>query len=251
MLLVKLGGSVVTNKNKALTPRRAALDRMADALSRIDEPLVVVHGGGSFGHYWSVKYGMHTEPARYGRDGVAAVKNSMVQLDLVVLEALHGAGMAPYAVPPAVFVGETGAPVRSRAKEVGRIARSGMVPVTYGDALLHGGGGDSYILSGDRVMGMLAAALRPRLSVFATNVDGLYSGDVEDGELIGEYVPGSSAAGASRAPDVTGGMARKVGEAERMARAGLDVFFVNGNRPRRITDAASGAAFRGTMFRGA
>ncbi len=50
--------------------------------------------------------------------------------------------------------------------------------------------------------------------------------------------------------DVTGGMKRKVEEATRISKMGLDVFFVNGNKPERITNAVKGK-FEGTIFRGA
>jgi isopentenyl phosphate kinase len=49
--------------------------------------------------------------------------------------------------------------------------------------------------------------------------------------------------------DVTGGMNRKITEAVKMSRSGLKVFFVNGNKPQRITDAISGKKFEGTLFR--
>ena len=51
------------------------------------------------------------------------------------------------------------------------------------------------------------------------------------------------------AMDVTGGMARKITEANKIAKAGLKVFFVNGNKPKRITDAILGKKFEGTLFR--
>ena len=49
--------------------------------------------------------------------------------------------------------------------------------------------------------------------------------------------------------DVTGGMTRKITEANKMAKAGLKVFFVNGNKPKRISDAILGKRFEGTLFR--
>ena len=32
---------------------------------KIEEPIIIVHGGGSYGHYWSVKYDMHTKERKY------------------------------------------------------------------------------------------------------------------------------------------------------------------------------------------
>ncbi len=50
--------------------------------------------------------------------------------------------------------------------------------------------------------------------------------------------------------DVTGGMTRKVEEASKISKMGLDVFFVNGNKPSRIIDAIKNKKFEGTLFKG-
>ena len=246
MLLIKLGGSIITNKERPLSARRKAIDGIIKALKKIDAPLVLVHGGGSYGHYWSVKYGMHTKPAKYGAKGVSVVKNSMIELNRIILDALLKNGLHPYCLPPTDFVAG-GRPIESKIIEAGRIAKSGLIPVTYGDALWHGQG-KSYILSGDKIMSMLAQTLRPRLSMFVMNVDGLYS-DLKTGDLIRE-LKGEKPAISKTGMDVTGGMKRKLDEAQNIRRMGLDVFFVNGNRPQRIQDAAAKKRFEGTLFRG-
>ena len=61
MILIKLGGSIITNKEKPLSPRRKTIDNLSKSLKKIAEPIIIVHGGGSYGHYWSVKYDMHTK----------------------------------------------------------------------------------------------------------------------------------------------------------------------------------------------
>ena len=206
----------------------------------------MVHGGGSFGHYWSVKYDMHTREDAYEKAGVATVKNSMVDLDHIILNALLQAGMAPYCMPPAGFMSGD-RPLPARVREMGEIAQSGMIPVTYGDALWHGDG-KTYILSGDRIMTHLATRIRPRLCIFALNENGLYQ-DIKSKKLIAELggqrpeITGSTA-------DVTGGMARKVEEARQISRRGINVFFVNGNKPDRIVSAVNDGKYEGTLFRG-
>ena len=57
--VLKLGGSVVTEKDDSETVDRAALERAADALAGQDD-VVVVHGGGSFGHHHAARYGVST-----------------------------------------------------------------------------------------------------------------------------------------------------------------------------------------------
>ena len=65
------------------------MDRISKNLGKIDEPVTIVHGGGSYGHYWSVKYDMHTKPAKYDLHGVSTVKNSMIRLDKIILDSLE------------------------------------------------------------------------------------------------------------------------------------------------------------------
>ena len=246
MILIKLGGSIITNKEKSLTARKLTIDKIAKSLRKLNESFVVVHGGGSFGHYWSVKYNMHTRPARYSQHGVAVVKNSMVSLNKIILDSFLKNRLNPYCLPPTDFMAGD-RPVIKKVKEIEKIAKLNLVPVTFGDALWYGKK-KSYILSGDKIMTILAKALRPRLSIFVLNVDGVFS-DLKTRNLI--YEMKSQKPQVSKiAMDVTGGMRRKIEEATRISRLGLDVFFVNGNKPQRIVDAIKRKKFEGTLFRG-
>lgn len=247
MILVKLGGSVITNKSKPLSPRKAAVTKIARALGRLGEPVIAVHGGGSFGHYWSVKYGMHTRPAEYNMRGVATVKNSMTALNKIVLDGFLEGGLRPYTLPPAVLVRRHRV-IEQTARDAARIAAAGMTPVTFGDAVWMGGRKTS-ILSGDRIMSMLAAVLRPRLCVFALGEEGVY--DTETRRVIPELPIGARPRLNDVEMDVTGGMARKLSESARIARGGTDVFIVNGNAPERIVDAVKRRRYRGTIIKGA
>lgn len=246
MILVKLGGSVITNKSKPLSARRISIGKIARSLRKLGEPTIIVHGGGSFGHYWSVKYGMHTRPDAYSVRGVATVKNSMVALNKIVLDGLLAGGMNPYTLPPTALVGTRGIS-ETAVRAAARIADAGMTPVTFGDAVWVGAGKTS-ILSGDRIMSMIAGVLKPRLCVFALNEDGVYDASMRN--VIPELRAGARLKVASVKMDVTGGMARKLAESSRIARAGTDVFIVNGNAPERIVDAVKRRRYRGTIIRG-
>lgn len=247
MILVKLGGSVITNKARPLTPRRPAIRALASALAGLSEPAIAVHGGGSFGHYWSVRHDMHTRADEYDARGVATVKDSMSRLNVIVTGALLEAGASPYPLAPSSIMRRR-RPDAAAIRDAARIAGEGWMPVTYGDALW-AGARKSFILSGDRIMSMVAAAVRPRLCIFALNADGVYS-DPATREVIPEMRAGQRAQTGAPGMDVTGGMARKLAESARIARAGIDVFIVNGNRPARIADAVKGGRYRGTLIRG-
>ncbi|MDI1495554.1 MAG: Amino acid kinase [Cenarchaeum symbiont of Oopsacas minuta] len=246
MILIKLGGSIITEKKKPLTSRKKAILKIGHVLSKIKEPIIIVHGGGSFGHYWSIKYDMHTEAARYNPKGVTIIKNSMVTLNKIVLDGLLGGGLTSYCAPP-FGITRAGKLLPQGAREIAEIAKYGLVPVTYGDAMWYSKG-KSFILSGDRIMTMLALALKPRMCIFATNVDGLYE-NPNGGKLIYNAADGKATI-LSVGTDVTGGMLRKVKEAKKISCAGTDVYFVNGNKPERIIAAIRGKKFPCTKFGG-
>ena len=246
MILIKLGGSIITNKEKPLSARKKTIENISKILRKIDEPIVIVHGGGSYGHYWSVKYDMHTKEKKYNLRGVAIVKNSMIELNKIILDSMLKNKLAPYSLPPTDFMFGN-KPITKKIKEIEKIAKSGLIPVTYGDALWHGQK-KTYILSGDKIMTYLAKILKPRLCIFALNEDGLYS-DLKSKKLIYE-LQGEQPTISENKMDVTGGMTRKVEEASKIAKMGLNVFFVNGNKPERIVKAVKNKTYEGTLFRG-
>jgi isopentenyl phosphate kinase len=246
MILIKLGGSIITNKKKPLSPRRKTIENIAKNLKKINEPLIIVHGGGSYGHYWSVKYDMHTKPMKYDTRGVSIVKNSMIDLNKIILDTFLKNRLSPYCLPPTDFM--TGnKPISKKVKEIEKIAKSGLIPITFGDALWYGQN-KTYILSGDKIMTYLSKILKPKLSIFALNEDGLYS-DLKTKKLIYE-LKGEKPLISDNTMDVTGGMMRKVQEASKIAKMGINVFFVNGNKPERIVKAVKNSKFEGTLFRG-
>jgi isopentenyl phosphate kinase len=246
MILIKLGGSIITNKEKPLSPRKKTIENIAKYLKKVNESIIIVHGGGSFGHYWSVKYDMHTKPMKYNAYGVSIVKNSMIELNKIILDAFLKNKLNPYCLPPTDFMSGN-KPIIKKIKEIEKIANSGLIPITFGDALWYGQK-KTYILSGDKIMTYLSKILKPRLVVFALNEEGLYQ-DLKSKKLIRE-LKGENPIISKNNMDVTGGMTRKVQEATKISKMGINVFFVNGNKPERIVKAVKNRKFEGTVFRG-
>ena len=246
MILIKLGGSVITNKEKPLSAKRKSIDNLVKNLRKIKEPIVIVHGGGSYGHYWSVKYDMHTAPKKYNPRGVSIVKNSMIDLNKIILDSMIKNHLNPYCLPPTDFMNGN-KPISKKILEIKELTKSKMIPVTFGDALWFGKG-KTFILSGDKIMTHLSKILKPKLVIFALKEDGLYS-DLKTKKLIPE-LQGQKPTIEQNAMDVTGGMKRKVDEASSIAKLGINVFFVNGNKPERIVKAVKSRKFEGTLIKG-
>ena len=248
LALIKLGGSVVTFKEKPLTANFEAIDNIIRVIATIKIPLIVVHGGGSFGHYWSVKYDMHTKPDEYDPYGISIVHESMMCLNQVIVNSMIKERINAYAVMPSNFT-SSHRPLIRKIDELQDIAENGIIPVTFGD-IIHINKRKYSILSGDVIMTILSQALHPSKVIFALNVDGIYK-NIKTKETIKEIKNSNRSIELSTVKaDVTGGMRRKVTEAFKIARSGVDVLMVNGFNPEQIINAISGSAFEGTTIKG-
>jgi isopentenyl phosphate kinase len=59
VIVLKIGGSVVTDKNQASTPRPEQIRRIAAEIKEgKSSKLVLIHGAGSFGHHQAREFGL-------------------------------------------------------------------------------------------------------------------------------------------------------------------------------------------------
>ena len=248
LALIKLGGSVVTFKEKPLTANFEAINNITRVIATIKIPLIVVHGGGSFGHYWSVKYDMHTKPYDYDAYGISIVHESMMCLNQIIVNSMIKERINAYTVMPSNFT-SSHRPIIRKIDELQDIAENGIIPVTFGD-IIHINKRKYSILSGDVIMRILSQVLHPSKVIFTLNVDGIYK-NIKTKETIKEIKNSNRSIELSTVKaDVTGGMRRKVTEAFKIARSGVDVLMVNGFNPEQIINAISGSAFEGTTIKG-
>jgi len=59
MLIIKLGGSVITDKTKENTFKKDLMDKLAEKIKTADKELILIHGAGSFGHILAKKYDLN------------------------------------------------------------------------------------------------------------------------------------------------------------------------------------------------
>src|SRR5437660_11775242 len=95
MLLVKLGGSVLTEKARLRTPRRAAIRRLAAELASVRQPLLIVHGAGSYGHILASRHRLKDGGATPAQRAAAArVPAGVRAVERVVVGAQNRPGVA-------------------------------------------------------------------------------------------------------------------------------------------------------------
>jgi len=214
--VLKLGGSVVTEKDAPETVAEGRLARAARALGAAgtggDRGLVVVHGGGSFGHHHASAHGVSRTSGTRDPAAVREVHAAMRRLNGAVVDALAAEGVpavpvAPLSVAARADDGALALPLESTRTALGE----GFVPVLHGDVVAHEGRGAT-IISGDELVVALARGLAADRVGLCSAVPGVLDEDGEVVETIREFEAVADAVGASDATDVTGGMAAKVEE---------------------------------------
>lgn len=218
-VVLKLGGSLITEKDRPETLDEAALAAACDAVAdaRADgtvDGLVVVHGGGSFGHHHASEHGVSTAEGTSDADAVAAVHGAMKRLNAHVSERLRERGVPAVPVHPLSLAARPDGvgngldlPLSSTATLLGE----GFVPVSHGDGVATAGSGVT-VVSGDELVVELAAGLGARRVGVCSTVPGVLDADGEVIDAIDEFDAVADALGASDATDVSGGMAAKVRE---------------------------------------
>jgi isopentenyl phosphate kinase len=260
LLVVKLGGSVITFKEKPLAPNYQAIDKIVNIIKELkkNSKIIIVHGGGSFGHYWSVKYDMHTMPSAYLDEGVAKVHESMIKLNSIIVEKFIALGIKPFSIQASSFVFNN-LPCANRIFDIAEMIKDNdLIPITYGDVIYTSNGNFS-ILSGDSLMKIISKFLKPKLSIFTTNVDGIFD-NVINGNLVSKILLDkdqnlltntfdNKIQFSEMKFDVTGGMKRKISESIEIVNSGVPVYLINGFYPERMLDVVNGNDFIGTTIK--
>ena len=246
MAVVKLGGSVITEKSTPLSFRRDVVLRLAQELKRSSaSSLVLVHGGGSFGHPVAREHRIKEGLEKPGQiPGFARTVLQMRHLNNRVVEAASEGGLPAVGFPGStMFVTEGGRIASASMDAFLSCLEAKMSPVTCGDAVFDRARTFT-ILSGDQIAVYLSIRLNARMLIFLVDVDGVYTFDhATRAPVLLPVYHGSErlvSLGAEGQRDVTGGIVGKLDEALAAAERGVEVYVANGLVPGRLSDLLSG-----------
>ncbi len=258
-ILVKLGGSVITEKDKEFTAREETIRRLADEIASSQKPVIVIHGAGSFGHGVAAKYELSygtREPRQFRM--FSFLRTQMDELRLLVSRALFDVGLRPFPIQPsAIFITMNGDVFQFDDHALLHALRLGYTPVLHGDAVLDYARGSS-ILSGDTIIQLLAKFLGLEKVIFVSDVEGIYDKDPKlhsDAELLRSLkLPDvirlikSDSVGGSTYKDVTRGMKGKLESILPILDSNCEVAIINGNRDGALYNVLIGADEHGTFI---
>src|SRR4051794_7077750 len=107
LLLLKLGGSLITDKAGEESPRHEVIARLAEEIARASasSSLLVAHGSGSFGHVAARRHGIGRGPLSAGQlAGACATQERAAALHHIVVAALIEAGAPAFSIAPSSCV---------------------------------------------------------------------------------------------------------------------------------------------------
>ena len=235
-VILKLGGSVITDKSGDGAIDRARLHEIAGQLAaRGAAALVLVHGAGSCGHPEARRYRINKGLTGKNVPGVYYTHAAVVRLNAAVVEALRDAGIEAIGIHPLdLALTEDGRLVSLETRHIAEMTEHGIVPVLHGDVVMDRLKG-SCIVSGDQLVTRLAAALGSRRVGLATDVPGvLQNGSVVP--RIDRDTAASLSIGGSSNTDVTGGMQGKIAELLTLADAGIESHIFHVSKIARFLD---------------
>jgi len=176
IIAVKLGGSIITNKRKPWSVNKEVLERLCSELAESGKRVIVIHGGGSFGHPLAIKYQL-AEKIVKGKEWsgmVHEVRKAMLILNDIVVKALENAGINVFSLQPSSFVVmDKGEVTYFDVTVIKRVLEMGLTPVLFGDVVLDVSYGFS-IISGDKILVNVVRDLNIKRAIFVTDVDGIF-----------------------------------------------------------------------------
>jgi len=258
-VILKLGGSVITRKEKPLTANLGAIRRLAAEISSAQTaPLVVVHGGGSFGHplakRYAIKEGYKNKASQ--AFGFALTHQAMVALNKLVVDALIEHKLPAVGVSPSSCIVTKSGRIQNMMEEpMKKLLQTGFVPVLYGDAVADSDLGFT-ILSGDQLIAYLAMRLDAESIIVGIDVDGLYTADPKtdsSAKLVSQVTlkklkDMQQQIEEAKVTDVTGGMLGKIVELMPPIEKGINVLVVNAAKPKNIYKALKSEKVMGTLI---
>ncbi|MET1128748.1 MAG: isopentenyl phosphate kinase [Thermoproteota archaeon] len=248
--VVKLGGSIITDKKRPFTPRIKLVERLAQELARAARSVgfipVLVLGGGSYGHAAAKEHMGFNDDLRASLYGISL---SMIELATAVADAMALAGVYTMIYPPHSFCKPQGLKPNCDVRYLEAALSAGVVPLTFGD--VYHCNGSWCIISGDELAVELACKLGSEQIVYVVDVDGL----LVDGKLVPrvslEALESLTEAVSKRVEgvDVTGGLRRKI-EAVRanFCPTLRKIWIINGMVKGRLYNVLVGNDVRGTLI---
>ncbi|MBE6503396.1 MAG: isopentenyl phosphate kinase family protein [Methanobrevibacter sp.] len=261
MIILKIGGSIITNKDSQREVDTSSLKRIASeiksSLNNSDKKLIIVHGAGSFGHPIAKEYqiGEHFNPSQYPkkRIGFCKTQNAVKELNMHICEAFIQEDLPIISIPASSFMTATNKRItEGNLKFFTKYLDEGFIPVIYGDVVLDSEVGIC-VISGDQLIQYLAVNLKADRVILGTDVDGVYNKNPkthDDAIFFDKFtsLEDLDTFEGTTNVDVTGGMVGKIKELLYLADLGIESKIINAEVEDNIFKVLENKEVKGTVI---
>lgn len=261
LVFIKIGGSLITDKNKPFSLKEKALIRICQEIKKAKNEsgklLVIGHGGGSFPHVPAKKYQTHLGVVnKKSYRGIVEVQAAAAKLNRMVVEKLIEISVNAVSISPSsCFLTKNGEPVKIFLEPVKKLLEFEILPVLYGDVVFDTRKG-CCILSTEKALAGLAMVLKKQgflieKIIYCGKTNGVLDRKRKTIPLITikNFAKYQKIIGQSEGTDVTGGMIHKVSEALRLAKSGISGLIIDGISNGILSRAVLGEKVLGTEIR--
>ena len=257
MFLIKLGGSVITDKGKKYAFKKDVMDRLSSEITKAGKEIILIHGAGSFGHILAKQHSLNQGYKNNTQlQGFSDTHAMVQQLNSLVLASLHDHDIAAVSIPPhAILQLDDHKPSKIDYNIFKKYLSKGFTPVTFGDVVLDKTLSFS-ICSGDLLMQMLAEYFKPEKVLFVLDEDGIYTSNPKT-DKNAEFIEKATilelenlTTSANDHADVTKGMQGKIETIKSISRLGINTVLLNGNINNRLYDTLIGEKTKNTLVYG-
>ncbi len=255
--LIKLGGSVITDKSIPNSVRWETLRRLVtevkQAAQKTNEYLVVGHGSGSFAHVPATRY--RTAEGFIGaqsRLGMAITQDAAAQLNRLVVQEFLKQDLPAVSVYASNSLVTKNGQAQSYFVDVFReYLKKDLLPIISGDVIVDTEKGCT-IWSADKILPFFAQQFQKNgwvvnKLIHVTSTPGVYR-SLEQPELgIFDLITPKNvtavraAIGETKGFDVTGGMGAKISESLALAQEGINTVIISGEKPQALYHALTGS----------
>lgn len=261
VVLIKLGGSLITDKTRPFTIRQEIIQNLARQIKeaikeRPDLSLVIGNGGGSFPHFAAVKYqlkeGIKNEKQKYG---FCLVQDAAAQLNRIIVDSFLKEKIKAVSFnPSSSIICQKGKIETFYLDSLLGYLNLGLTPVLYGDIVFDKSMG-SKILSTEVLLNFLALKLKQQ-GFFVEKIihNGVTKGVLDEhGKVIKKinkmnFYQIEEVLKKTEGFDVTGGMRHKINEALEIANYRIKTFIINGGEGKILKKAILDESVEGTII---
>ena len=264
IFLLKLGGSLLTDKNTPFSIREEVVKNAIQQIINANKRLILIHGGGSFGHPIAKKYNISQGiniSIKNQIFGLTETHKAMVQFNSQIIEKFLEKEYPALSIQPSsIFIKRLNEISFESIEPIETSLDLGILPVLYGDIILENEGNFS-IISGDRIILELCKKLKNysiSKVIFVIEKDGIFVEDIENDKKIINLASEISLkeldkiklADLGNKIDVTGSIRGKINAIKEICRLNIPVQVINGLTNGNIFKALSNQKIRCTSISG-